>query len=178
MDDPCPLVRRVWLGQLAKGKEKSIGFLFWVMVPSFVILGLLVTFCVLVWTEQSGWRLRDSRGGPDFLFKIHPEIQINTENARSEKFKTGRTSTNTQQNIHRERHPKSKTREIQECPIKQSAGGRSGQMREGFFARWRQADDGAFQLVQSAHAGPIYVEAWRKEGKIHCPNPILACAQW
>ena len=43
-------------------------------------------------------------------------------------------------------------------------------MREGFFARWRQADDGAFQLVLSAHAGPINVEAWRKEGKIPLPE--------
>ena len=48
----------------------------------------------------------------------------------------------TAKNTPRKTNPKSKTRDIQIRPKKQAAGGRSGQMREGFFARWRQADDG------------------------------------
>ena len=54
-----PLVRRVWPGQLTEGTEKSTKFLFWVIV---LLLSVWVCFCVQVRTEQSGWRLRVSRG--------------------------------------------------------------------------------------------------------------------
>ena len=40
-------------------------------------------FCVIVWTEQSGWRLWGSRGRPDSHSKLHPQIQKN--NYRSDR---------------------------------------------------------------------------------------------
>ena len=52
----------VWPGQLTKGREKSTGFWWW---SFWCQSGFACHFCVQVCTEQKGWRLRGSRGGPD-----------------------------------------------------------------------------------------------------------------
>ena len=54
-----------------------------------VSLVFLVTYCVQVWTEQSEWRLRGSRGGRDPHAKLHPQIQkTNTETCAHKTTKT------------------------------------------------------------------------------------------
>ena len=116
MDDPCSLVRRVWPGQLAKGKEKSIGFLFWVMV-----LLLSVWVCLLLFACMSGLNNRSGVSGIHVAgqtssskytqkykyIQRRAHKQTKTKNrysdARNKIYKTGRTSTNTQQKIQRER---------------------------------------------------------------------------
>ena len=65
-----------WFGRPNSRREKSTGFLFWVMVLLWSVwVCVLLFFCVQVWTEQLGWRIWGSPGGRDHNQKLHPQTQ-------------------------------------------------------------------------------------------------------
>ena len=66
-----------------RGKKRPQGFSFLRDGASFVGLGLLVAFYVEVWTEQSRWRLRGSRGGRDHHSQNYTHTNSKNAEART-----------------------------------------------------------------------------------------------
>ena len=99
----CALVTsaQVWPDQLPKGKDKCTRFLFWVTVV-FCQSGFACHLCVQVWTEQSGWRLPGSRGGPDNHPKLHPQ--------KKGRAPTKKTNTKTKTEATAHEHTKTETK--------------------------------------------------------------------
>ena len=98
-----------WFGQAnsRKGKEKSTGFLFWVIV-FLCQSGFACYLCVQVWTEHSEWRFY-AAGGPSHA-KLHPQRQKKETETRVRTYKYNNIQRRARTNFQKQKRIRRRTR--------------------------------------------------------------------